>query len=50
MSIFKRYLLTAWAAVGGGGGVGPASGDGFLLEDGVSFFLMEDGSFFLQES
>jgi hypothetical protein len=30
-------------------GSGPSVGDGLLLEDGVSFLLLEDGSFLLLE-
>jgi hypothetical protein len=33
----------------GGGGSGPAVGDGFLLEDGTSFLLLESGDFLLLE-
>lgn len=35
--------------VGPAGAAGPATGDGILLEDGLSFLLMEDGSFLLLE-
>jgi len=33
----------------GGGGSGPAVGDGFLLENGTDFLLLESGDFLLLE-
>jgi len=32
-----------------GGGSGPVSGDGILLEDGVFFILLESGDYILLE-
>ena len=32
-----------------GGGTGPATGDGLLLEEGTAFLLLENGSFLLLE-
>lgn len=44
-----RFLLIGVPFGAGGGGGGPAAGDGLLLEDGVSFLLLESGDFLLLE-
>ena len=41
-------MLLLWAGAGSSGS-GPSSGDGLLLEDGLSFVLLETGDFILLE-
>lgn len=52
ISLLRRKLINNPLAIGGSSGApasGPASGDGFLLEDETSFLLLEDESFLLLE-
>lgn len=45
----RAALRVQYDDTANGGGTGPSSGDGLLLEDGTSFLLLEDGSFLLLE-